>query len=73
MWNELSYNKYNDNDTFRNKELFDLDIDYIQYEDFINDVVNNDSVPKDIRYILCNMEEDVLNLFDDNFEHKKDL
>ena len=47
--------------------------DQIQYEDFINDVVNNDSVPKDIRYILCNMEEDVLNLFDDNFEHKKEF
>lgn len=40
MWNELSYNKYNDNDTFRNKELFDLDIDYIQYEDYEIDIIN---------------------------------
>ena len=40
MWNELSYNKYNDNDTFRNKESFDLDIDYIQYEDYEIDIIN---------------------------------
>ena len=36
----MSYNKYNDNDTFRNKELFDLDIDYIQYEDYEIDIIN---------------------------------
>lgn len=40
MWKEVSYNKYNNNDTFRNDELFDFDIDYVQYEDYEIDIIN---------------------------------
>lgn len=40
MWKEVSYNRYNKDDTFRNDELFDFDIDYVQYEDYEIDIIN---------------------------------